>query len=92
MELQEKIFYYGNKYELKEKVLEAIERIGILRHACKESGISRATLTRWQYDEKFEEAVLEAMRRSYKKNKEKLDSVPPQKRSWLLRKVMFPDK
>jgi hypothetical protein len=73
--------YYGNKYELKEKVITAIREIGVIKPACKKAGISTSTFYRWmQNDGKFVGDFYEASLGCLEVNMEVLKGIPKQKR------------
>ena len=77
--------YYGNKYELKPRFLEALREIGVISPACKKAGISKTTFYRWvAEDGDFGAAVFGAMYDAIEKHRDLLLQIPEHKRSQIL--------
>ena len=81
--------YYGNKYELRPRFLEALKETGIIGPACKKAGISRTTFYRWYYEGgDFLNDCVEAVDVAFQTKKDLLSNVPTQKKSQLLQTVI----
>ena len=75
--------YYGHKHELRHVFLNILKEIGVISPACRKAGISKSTFYRWVKDDpEFEEEVMVAMEKAYKKHGDKMDKIPKQKRSY----------